>query len=105
MAERGTTVLVSSHNLRELEDVCDHVGIMDKGKVLLERTLSDLQDNTVKIQVAYKTTEEPTLPAELQVLHHSRVGRVHTYIMRGSSERDLPPYADHRSRCCWRPSP
>ena len=69
-----------------LEDVCDHVGIMDKGKVLLERTLSDLQDNTVKIQVAYKTTEEPTLPAELQVLHHSRVGRVHTYIMRGSSE-------------------
>ena len=86
VAARGTTVLLSSHNLRELEDVCDHVGIMDKGKVLLERTLSDLQDNTVKIQVAYKTAEEPTLPAELQVLHHSRVGRVHTYIMRGSSE-------------------
>ena len=86
VSARGTTVLLSSHNLRELEDVCDHVGIMDKGKVLLERTLSDLQDNTVKIQVAYKTTEEPTLPAELQVLHHSRVGRVHTYIMRGSSE-------------------
>ena len=86
VSARCTTVLLSSHNLRELEDVCDHVGIMDKGKVLLERTLSDLQDNTVKIQVAYKTAEEPTLPAELQVLHHSRVGRVHTYIMRGSSE-------------------
>ena len=86
VSARGTTVLLSSHNLRELEDVCDHVGIMDKGKVLLERTLSDLQDNTVKIQVAYKTAEEPTLPAELQVPHHSRVGRVHTYIMRGSSE-------------------
>ena len=51
VAERGTTVLVSSHNLRELEDVCDHVGIMNKGKVLLERSLSDLQDNTVKLQV------------------------------------------------------
>ena len=86
VSARGTTVLLSSHNLRELEDVCDHVGIMDKGKVLLERTLSDLQDNTVKLQVAYKTAEEPTLPTELQVLHHSRVGRVHTYIMRGSSE-------------------
>ena len=46
VAERGTTVLVSSHNLRELEDVCDHVGILNKGKVLLERSLSDLQDNT-----------------------------------------------------------
>ena len=86
VAARGTTVLLSSHNLRELEDVCDHVGIMDRGKVLLERTLSDLQDTTVKLQVAYKTAEEPTLPAELQILHHSRVGRVHTYIMRGNSE-------------------
>ena len=86
VAARGTTVLLSSHNLRELEDVCDHVGLMDKGKVLLERTLSDLQDTTVKLQVAYKTAEEPTLPAELQILHHSRVGRVHTYIMRGNSE-------------------
>ena len=86
VAARGTTVLLSSHNLRELEDVCDHVGIMDKGKVLLERTLSDLQDNTVKLQVAYPTAQEPTLPAELQILHHSQVGRVHTYIMRGSSE-------------------
>ena len=86
VSARGTTVLLSSHNLRELEDVCDHVGIMDKGKVLLERTLSDLQDNTVKLQVAYKTAEEPALPTELQILHHSQVGRVHTYIMRGSSE-------------------
>ena len=86
VAERGTTVLVSSHNLRELEDVCDHVGIMSKGKVLLERSLSDLQDNTVKLQVAYKSEEEPALPAELQVLHRSRVGRVYTYIMRGSTE-------------------
>ena len=40
VAQRGTTVLVSSHNLRELEDVCDHVGIMDHGRVLLERSLT-----------------------------------------------------------------
>ena len=86
VAERGTTVLVSSHNLRELEDVCDHVGIMNKGKVLLERTLSDLQDNTVKLQVAYRTMEEPQLPAELKILHKSSVGRVYTYIIRGKSE-------------------
>ena len=53
VAERGTTVLVSSHNLRELEDVCDHVGIMNQGKVLLERSLSELQDTTVKLQVVF----------------------------------------------------
>lgn len=86
VSTRGTTVLLSSHNLRELEDVCDHVGIMDHGKVLLERTLSDLQDNTVKLQVAYQTASEPTLPAELDILHRSSVGRVYTYIIRGNRE-------------------
>ena len=86
VAERGTTVLVSSHNLRELEDVCDHVGILDHGRVLLERSLSDLQDNTVKLQVAYPGVTEPVLPAELNILHRSHVGRVYTYIVRGSRE-------------------
>ena len=86
VAERGTTVLVSSHNLRELEDVCDHVGIMNKGKVLLERSLSDLQDNTVKLQVAYEGTTEPMLPENLQILHRSHIGRVYTYILRGKAE-------------------
>lgn len=86
VAERGTTVLVSSHNLRELEDVCDHVGILDHGRVLLERSLSDLQDNTVKLQVAYPGVTEPVLPSEMQILHRSHVGRVYTYIVRGSRE-------------------
>ena len=85
VAARGTTVLLSSHNLRELEDVCDHVGILDHGRVLLERSLSDLQDNTVKLQVAYPGVTEPVLPAEMQILHRSHVGRVYTYIIRGSS--------------------
>ena len=89
VATRGTTVLVSSHNLRELEDVCDHVGIMSRGRVLLERSLSELQDNTVKLQAAYRTPEEPTLPAELRILHRSNVGRVYTYIVRGQREEIL----------------
>ena len=86
VSERGTTVLVSSHNLRELEDVCDHVGILNRGQVLLERSLSDLQDNTVKLQVAYAGVTEPMLPSELNILHRSHVGRVYTYIVRGSSQ-------------------
>ena len=84
VSERGTTVPVSSHNLRELEDVCDHVGILNRGQVLLERSLSDLQDNTVKLQVAYAGVTEPMLPSELNILHRSHVGRVYTYIVRGS---------------------
>lgn len=85
VAEYGTTVLVSSHNLRELEDVCDHVGIMSRGKVLLERSLSDLQENIVKLQVVWPSEQVPVLPADLPVLHTSHVGRVYTYIVRGSA--------------------
>ena len=85
VAQRGTTVLVSSHNLRELEDVCDHVGIMDHGRVLLERSLAQLQDNMVKLQVVFPdgVTE---VPADLPVLHASRIGRIHTLIMRMSAQ-------------------
>ena len=86
VSEHGTTVLVSSHNLRELEDVCDHVGILHKGKLLLERSLSDLQDNIVKVQAVFHETDAPALPGDLEVLHTSRIGRVYTYIIRGSGE-------------------
>ena len=83
VAEYGTTVLVSSHNLRELEDVCDHVGILSHGKVLIERSLSDLQENVVKMQVVFQEKELPQLPEDLEVLHVSQVGRIHTLIVRG----------------------
>ena len=84
VAERGTTVLVSSHNLRELEDVCDHVGIMDRGRMLLERPLAELQENTVKIQLALPEGRE--LPADLELLHCAETGRLRTLILRGQAE-------------------
>ncbi len=86
VAQRGTTVLVSSHNLRELEDVCDHVGILSHGKVLLERSLTDLQDNVVKIQIVFPEGWDTKPPSELNVLHTSQLGRVHTLIVRGHLE-------------------
>ena len=83
VAENGTTVLVSSHNLRELEDVCDHVGIMNHGRMLTERSLSELQDNIVKIQLAMADGGE--LPSGLDILHESRTGRLQQLILRGTA--------------------
>lgn len=82
VSERQMTVLVSSHNLRELEDVCDHVGIMDRGRVMVERSLSELQENISKIQVACQSGM-PKLPAGYTVLHMSNTGRVYTMIVKG----------------------
>lgn len=83
VTEYGTTILVSSHNLRELEDVCDHVGIMHKGKVILERSLSDLQGSVCKIQVAFQEGM-PKLPESFDILHMSNTGRVYTLIIKGN---------------------
>ncbi len=80
VAQRETTVLISSHNLRELEDICDHVGIMDKGKMLLERSLEDMQGSTVKLQMVGQP------PEGLNILHESSSGRLKTLVVRGSSE-------------------
>ena len=80
VAERGTTVLISSHNLRELEDVCDHVGIMDHGKMLLERSLADMQGSTHKLQIV------GDVPQGLEVLHESSSGRLKTLVVRGDAE-------------------
>ncbi len=80
VAERGTTVLISSHNLRELEDVCDHVGIMDHGKMLMEKSLADMQGSTVKLQIVGEA------PAGFEILHESRSGRLNTFILRGDCE-------------------
>ena len=82
VSENGLTVLVSSHNLRELEDVCDHVGIMNNGKILIERSLDDLQTSITKIQLAFEG-DMPELPAEIQVLKKITTGRVHTLIVKG----------------------
>ena len=80
----GTTVLVSSHNLRELEDVCDHVGIMNHGRMMIERSLSDLQENLVKLQLAYP--DGGSLPEGLEIVHESATGRLRQLSLRGRAE-------------------
>ena len=92
VAEYGTTVLVSSHNLRELEDVCDRVGIMNGGKMLFERSLDELQENIVKLQIVLDEGKE--LPESLDVVHSSRIGRVVTLIVRGRSEEIISKISD-----------
>lgn len=85
VAEQGMTVLVSSHNLRELEDVCDHVGILNHGKMLIERSLDELQGSVCKLQAAFRE-EMDSFPEELKALHFEKTGRVVTMICRSSRE-------------------
>ena len=81
VAQNGTTVLISSHNLRELEDICDHVGIMDHGKMILQKSLADMQGLTHKLQLV------GNIPEGLEVLHETASGRLKTVIVRGTADQ------------------
>lgn len=85
VAERGMTVLVSSHNLRELEDICDHVGIIHHGEMVIEKPLDDLKGNIQKIQMVFKGDFPEALKNELEILHFSKTGSVHTIIAKGNA--------------------
>ncbi len=82
VADRQLTVLVSSHNLRELEDVCDHVGILHAGQLMLQKALDDLKSDTHKIQVAFDGPFPDKLAYEFDILAKQMVGKVYTIIVR-----------------------
>lgn len=83
VTDRGMTVLVSSHNLRELEDICDYVGIIHKGKMVIEKPLDDLKGSVHKYQLAFDGEFPTELANTLEILHTSRLGTVYTVIVKG----------------------
>lgn len=86
VAERKMTVLVSSHNLRELEDICDHVGIIHHGKMVIEKPLDDLKGNVQKLQLAFSSEFPEALKDALDILHLSKTGSVYTAIVKGDAD-------------------
>lgn len=89
VAARQTTVLVSSHNLRELEDVCDHVGILHNGTILVEKDLDDLKTDIHKLQVAFAGEVPPNLLQSETILHREQSGSILQLIVRGDRDRLL----------------
>ena len=84
VSERNMTVLVSSHNLRELEDICDHVGIIFDGKMVIEKSLDDLKGVVKKYQAILTDDAMNELEGKLEVLHKSKMGSVTTFIVKDS---------------------
>ena len=91
---RGMTALISSHNLRELEDLCDHVAILHKGQLLMTREMDNLRTSYCKVQTAFRPAVETLDLPELSVLRTERVGSVWTLLVRGSEEE----YSRHCNR-------
>ena len=86
VAERKMTVLISSHNLRELEDLCDTIGILHRGTLILEKELDDLKSDVHKIQAAFKEDVPGEFLQDAQVLYEEVRGSVRLFIIRGNKD-------------------
>ncbi|MBR5543512.1 MAG: ABC transporter ATP-binding protein [Oscillospiraceae bacterium] len=84
--DREMTVLVSSHNLRELEDICDWVGIIHNGRMILEKELSDLKGSVHKYQLVLDEAARKALSEDNNILHISHTGSVYSIIVRGDAD-------------------
>lgn len=100
VCEKEMTVLVSSHNLRELEDVCDHAGILFNGKIVLEKALDDLKGGVQKIQVAFSEGFPPELENTLDILRKEQFGTVWSLVVRGDPAGIREIIAAHKPLVC-----
>ena len=90
MSQRDLTPVIASHNLRELEDICDHVGLLHKGGLILSRDLEDMRLGLQRIQCVFaKDDGEAQALAGLEVLNSSTRGRLHMLTVRASREEVL----------------
>ena len=87
MEKRGLTPIIASHNLRELEDICDHVGLLHRGGVLLSKDLEDMKCNIQKVQCVFTDDESKKKAIEaLTIMKEENRGQLYTFTVRGSKE-------------------
>ena len=89
VAQRNMTVIVASHNLRELEDFCDHIGLFHRGGVVFERELDELKLGINKVQAVLKPMPEPEAFAPLDIVKSEIHGSLINLVVRGTKEEIL----------------
>jgi len=87
VAERQMTVIMSSHNLREVEDLCDHIGILHQGEIVLEKEMDELKTDIHKIQVAFRGGIPSSFLTGLDAVYKEQRGSVLLCIVRGQKEK------------------
>ena len=86
VTDNNMTVMIASHNLRELEDICDHVGLLHKGGVVMERELDDMKLGIHKIQLAFKDEPDESVFEGLDIVKLGKLGSVYNITVRGDIE-------------------
>lgn len=85
--KKDMTIIISSHNLRELEDICDSFGILDNHKITTSGMLDETKENIHKIQMAFSSEKKKEDFIELDILHYSQTSRVITMVVKGDMNK------------------
>ncbi len=89
MEKKDTTIIMTSHNLRELEDICDNLALIYKGGVLFESEVSTLKTNVFKVQISLKDNFDKDTFKDLEVMNFKKIGSVATIIIKGDKEKEV----------------
>ncbi len=87
--ERGTTTIITSHSLRELEDTCDQLALLHKGGIVFESDIQNLKTSLFKVQVAFREQFDRERFAGIEILNYNHAGSVANFIARGNKEEIL----------------
>lgn len=90
VTDNNTTVMIASHNLRELEDVCDHIGLLHKGGVIMERELDDMKLGIHKVQIAFKEDTEQSIFDSFNITNIKRQGNLFNLTIKGDESEFMP---------------
>ena len=94
--DRGLTTIISSHNLKEINEVCDSVALLHRGKILFSRDLDSVKGNIHKVQCAFPQEYTREAFENAEILHYERNGSVHYFIIKGS-EDEIREYFEPKS--------
>ena len=100
MTENESTVVISSHNLTEIEELCDSVGLVHKGKVIFDRELDSVKGSIHKVQVAFDNAKTATDFAELEILSENTIGSVQNFIVNGDSDEICRVMQENGAKFC-----
>lgn len=86
MTKQDTTIIMTSHNLRELEDICDNLGLLFKGNILFEGDIDSLKTNIIKVQVSLKEDFSKDDFKDFDILSYKKLGNIATIIMEDNKD-------------------
>ena len=87
MEKKTTTIIMTSHNLRELEDICDNLGLLYKGGILFESEINSIKTSMIKVQIVFQDEFDESKLDGLEIMNKKDVGRVKTLIIKGEKEQ------------------